>query len=44
MVFTTFEGKLMMILHSPNNKESRPRIFEMEDTGNTLRVTKEFKE
>jgi arabinan endo-1,5-alpha-L-arabinosidase len=44
MVFTTFEGKLMMVLHSPNNKESRPKIFEMEDTGNTLRVTKEFKE
>lgn len=44
MVFKTFEGKLMMILHSPNNKNSRPRIFEMEDTGNTLRVVKEFKE
>jgi len=44
MVFTTFEGKLMMVLHSPNNKDSRPRLFEMEDTGNTLRVTKEFKE
>jgi beta-xylosidase len=44
MVFTTFEGKLMMVLHSPNNRESRPRIFEMEDTGNTLRVVKEFKE
>ena len=44
MVFTTFEGKLMMVLHSPNNKESRPRIFEMEDTGNTLLVKKELKE
>ena len=44
MVFTTFEGKLMMVLHSPNNKESRPRIFEMEDTGNTLKVINEFKE
>jgi len=44
MVFTTFDGKLMMVLHSPNNKESRPRIFEMEDTGNTLRVINEFKE
>ncbi|MCX6237304.1 MAG: glycoside hydrolase family 43 protein [Bacteroidia bacterium] len=44
MVFTTFDGKLMMVLHSPNNRESRPCIFEMEDTGNTLRVMKEFKE
>jgi arabinan endo-1,5-alpha-L-arabinosidase len=44
MVFATFEGKLMMVLHSPNNRESRPRIFEMEDTGNTLLVVKELKE
>lgn len=43
MLFTTFEGKLMMVLHSPNNSGSRPRIFEMEDTGETLRVVKEFK-
>lgn len=42
MVFTSFDGKLYMVLHSPNNKESRPRIFEMEDTGNTLRVLKEL--
>lgn len=44
MVFTSFEGKLMMILHSPNNRDSRPRIFEMEDTGNTLKVINELKE
>jgi len=44
MIFTTFDGKLMMVLHSPNDKVSRPRIFEMEDTGNTLQVTKELKE
>lgn len=43
MLFTTFEGKLMMVLHSPNNMGSRPRIFEMEDTGETLRIVKEFK-
>lgn len=42
MVFKTFDGKIMMVLHSPNNRDSRPRIFEMEDTGETLRVTKEF--
>jgi len=44
MVFTTFEGKLMMVLHSPNSMGSRPRIFEMEDNGNTLTVVKEFTE
>jgi beta-xylosidase len=42
MVFKTFEGKIMMVLHSPNSMGSRPRIFEMEDTGETLKVLKEF--
>ncbi len=43
MLFETFDGKLMMVLHSPNNRESRPHIFEMEDTGSSLRVVKEIK-
>lgn len=43
MFFKTFEGKIMLILHSPNNPNSRPVIMEMEDTGETLRVVKEFK-
>ena len=43
MLFTTFEGKLMMVLHAPNEKNTQPRIFEMEDTGETLKVVKEFK-
>jgi beta-xylosidase len=43
MLFTTFEGKLMLLFHAPNdNPASRPRIFEVEDTGDTLRVLKEF--
>ncbi|MGC9470893.1 MAG: glycoside hydrolase family 43 protein [Bacteroidales bacterium] len=42
MLFTTFEGRLMMVLHAPNNPAAQPRIFEMEDTGETLRVVKEF--
>ncbi|MCO6045978.1 glycoside hydrolase family 43 protein [Aeoliella sp. ICT_H6.2] len=43
-LFTTLEGKLMMVLHSPNNQPgvTRPRIFELEDTGETLRIEKEF--
>ena len=42
MLFTTFDAKLMMVLHSPNERTERPRIFEMEDTGETLRLVKEF--
>ncbi len=42
MLFTTFDGKLMMVLHSPNGREARPRLFEMEDTGETLRIVREF--
>ena len=42
MLFTTFNGQLMMVLHSPNNRDARPRIFEMKDTGETLKVIKEF--
>jgi arabinan endo-1,5-alpha-L-arabinosidase len=42
MLFTTFEGQLMMVLHSPNSREARPRIFEMQDTGETLRIAREF--
>jgi beta-xylosidase len=42
MLFTTFDGKLMMVLHSPNGPGARPRVFEMEDTGDTLRITKPF--
>jgi len=42
MLFTTFDGKLMMVLHSPNGREARPRLFEMEDTGETLKIIQEF--
>ena len=44
MVFETFEGKLMLLFHAPNNDPAngRPRIFELEDTGETLKVVKEF--
>jgi len=34
----------MMVLHSPNNRESRPHIIEMEDSGDTLRVKKELQQ
>ncbi|NMC42272.1 MAG: hypothetical protein GYA43_14045 [Bacteroidales bacterium] len=43
MFFKTFDGKIMLILHSPNNSNSRPVMLEMEDTGETLKVVREFK-
>jgi len=42
MLFTTFDGRLMMVLHAPNGREARPHLFEMEDTGATLKVVKEL--
>jgi enterochelin esterase-like enzyme/GH43 family beta-xylosidase len=42
MLFTTFDGKLMMVLHSPNDPDAQPRLFEMEDTGQTLKIVSEF--
>ena len=42
MLFESFDGKLMCVLHAPNNRESRPHIFEMEDTGTGLRIKKEL--
>jgi GH43 family beta-xylosidase len=41
-LFTTFDNRLMMVLHAPNNRQARPRIFELEDTGESLRRVVEF--
>jgi hypothetical protein len=39
MLFRTFDGKLIMSLHSPNSgPNQRMHFFELEDTGETLRV------
>ena len=42
MLFETFDGKLMTVLHSPNNRNSRPHIFELEDSGGHLRIKREL--
>lgn len=42
MLFETFDGQLMMSLHSPNSESERIHFFEMEDTGETLRVVRRF--
>lgn len=43
MLFSTFTGQLMMVLHTPNNREAQPRIFKMEDTGETLKIAGEIR-
>jgi len=32
----------MAVLHSANGCEARPRIFEIEDTGERLKIVQEF--
>ena len=39
MIFRTFEGQLKLILHQPNNMPaSRARLFDLEDTGDAIRI------
>jgi arabinan endo-1,5-alpha-L-arabinosidase len=43
MIFTRFDGQLMMVLHQPNDAgRERARLFEIEDTGDTLRIISIF--
>ena len=47
MLFRTFEGKLLMSVHSHRNENGRyiriPRLFEIDDSGDKIVVTKEYK-
>ena len=36
MLFRTFDGRLCLVIHSPNSVNERAKIFELEDTGDTL--------
>ena len=39
MIFTAFDGRLMLTLHQPNTSpDERMKLFEIEDAGDTLRV------
>ncbi|HEX3358466.1 MAG TPA: glycoside hydrolase family 43 protein [Tepidisphaeraceae bacterium] len=38
MLFHTFDGKLMMVLHHPFKAPAHGKIYEMEDAGDTLKV------
>jgi hypothetical protein len=43
MIFKRFDGQLMLVLHQPNKRpDERARFFEIEDTGETLKITKPF--
>lgn len=41
-LFKRFDGQLMLVLHSPNKTTERSKLFEIEDTGETLKVIKPF--
>ena len=41
MIFTSFEGELLLVLHAPYWGDTHPKIYDLEDTGETLRVIKE---
>lgn len=41
MLFHTFEGRLMLVLHHPfDGRISRAKLYEVEDTGDTIRISK----
>jgi GH43 family beta-xylosidase len=40
MIFTTFQGQLMLCLHQPNKRQTeRMKLFKLEDLGTTLRLS-----
>jgi hypothetical protein len=41
MLFESFDGKLMMVLHQPF-RQARGKLFEMEDTGDTVRIKRQI--
>ena len=43
MLFRRFDGQLMMVLHQPNDGgRERAKLFEIEDTGESLRIQRPF--
>ena len=43
MIFRTFDGRLMLTLHQPNESpKERIHLFELADTGETLRIVREL--
>jgi beta-xylosidase len=42
MIFRTFQDQLIMAIHQPNSGDIRAHLFELEDTGESLRIKKEL--
>jgi hypothetical protein len=42
MLFHTFDGRLVMALHQPNRRVERARFFEMDDSGDRLKIVREI--
>ncbi|MHC4569200.1 MAG: glycoside hydrolase family 43 protein [Planctomycetota bacterium] len=42
MIFKTFDGRLMMTLHQPNSGDTRAQLYELEDTGELLRIERKL--
>lgn len=43
MIFRTFGGQLMLVLHQPNEfPKERIHLFELQDTGDTLRIVRPY--
>ncbi len=41
MICKSFEGQLLLVLHAPYWGVTRPKIYDLEDTGETLKIIKE---
>ena len=41
MIFRSFDGRLMLILHQPFNR-AKGKLFELEDTGDTIRIKRQL--
>ena len=41
MIFTAFDGRLMLILHQPFNR-AKGKLFELEDTGDSVRIKRQL--
>jgi hypothetical protein len=41
MIFRSFDDRLMLILHQPFNR-ARGKLFEIEDTGDTIRIKRQL--
>jgi hypothetical protein len=41
MIFRAFDGRLMLVLHQPFSR-AKGKLFELEDTGDTVRIKRQL--